>query len=82
MQLIIFDITAFVFGSYYTLYHSITIDKFKQIVIIKSIKLCCCLYKTNVVPIDQIGRVIIQIDHSRAYRVNKLLMKLLKLYLN
>ena len=68
---LIFVITAIVVGNYYTLYHSITINQFEQIVIIKSIKLCCCCNKTNVVPIDQIGRVIVQIDHSRVYRENK-----------
>ena len=63
-------IVSFILGSYFILYHSITIDQFGQFVAIKTIKLCFCFNKTNTIPFDQIGRVIVQIDRSKVYRVN------------
>ena len=68
---LVFSIVATVLGIKYDLCASITVDQYLQTVVIKSKKMCCCFSKTNVIQISEIQQVIVQIDQTTSYRINR-----------
>ena len=67
---LIFDLIAFIMGCCSTLYYSITVDQYQQIICIKSRKFSFCFNKKTIVQIGEIDNVIVQADHSITYKIN------------
>ena len=67
---LIFPLIAFIMGACSTLYYYIIVDQYQQVIVIKSKKLSFCFNKQKIVPLDQIEKVIVQIDHSINYKIN------------
>ena len=68
---LVFSIVATVLGIKYDLCASITVDQYLQTVVIKSKKMCCCYSGSNIIQISEIQQVIVQIDQTTSYRINR-----------
>ena len=68
---LVFSIVATVLGSKFNLCASITVDHYLQTVVIKSKKMCCCYSGSNIIQISEIQQVIVQIDQTTSYRINR-----------
>ena len=68
---LVFSIVATVLGIKYDLCASITVDQYLQTVVIKSKKMCCCYSGTNIIQMSEIQQVIVQIDQTTSYRINR-----------
>ena len=67
---LIFPLIGILIGCCATLYSSITVDQIHQTVSIQIKKLFLCCSKTSVIKIEEISKVITQIDPSVNYEVN------------
>ena len=68
---LVFSIVATVLGIKYDLCASITVDQYLQTVVIKSKKMCCCYSGSNIIQISEIQQVIVQIDQTTSYQINR-----------
>ena len=65
------SILAIVLGSKKNLCYSIIVDHYLQTVVIKSKRMCFCFSKYNTIQIGEIQQVIVQIDHTTSYQINR-----------